>query len=335
MTPDKAELVLRDYRSGKATSASALAKAHGVSRSAVYRLLSKSGDPAPKVPELKVTEQVLEAAPRRPPRDVDEDKEPLDLFTKADRFADALGLPDGSGKVSNEEPKDEKDREEKEQQLDMMMEAIIGGGGGGAQELPSGLLEAIEGPPRPRLAHRNVEESTAPIHIAQSRHQDGVRNEITQKIIFNLQHFGPQLEIITGTNKELYIQSLTQLTTPQLREALTTLERTRSVGNIANGFKQVFFVAAQTTEIASSFVGLRSQGFTQQLRQQDEEITMIMKELAIEQWDRLKVMDTPTARLGVLFCLTLAQTDARNRLEEHLKAAETVPPDLVSANADL
>ena len=62
---------------------------------------------------------------------------------------------------------------------------------------------------------------------------------------------------------------------------------------------------------------------------------MIMKELAIEQWNRLKVMDTPTARLGVLFCLTLAQTDARNRLEEHLKAAETVPPDLVSANADL
>ena len=333
MTPEKAELVMRDYRSGKATSASALAKAHGVSRSAVYRLLSK--DPAPKVPELKVTEEVPEG-PRRPHRDTDDDKEPLDLFTKADRFADALGLPDGSGKVSNEEPKDEKDREEKEQQLDMMMEAIIGGGGGGAQELPAGLLEAIEGPPqRPRLAHRNVEESTAPIHIAQSRHQDGVRNEITQKIIFNLQHFGPQLEIITGTNKELYIQSLTQLTTPQLREALSTLERTRSVGNIANGFKQVFFVAAQTTEIASSFVGLRSQGFTQQLRQQDEEITMIMKELAIEQWDRLKVMDTPTARLGVLFCLTLAQTDARNRLEEHLRAAETVPPDLVSANADL
>jgi hypothetical protein len=107
MTPEKAELVMRDYRSGKATSASALAKAHGVSRSAVYRLLSK--DPAPKVPELKVTEEVQEG-PRRPHRATDDDKEPLDLFTKADRFADALGLPDGSGKVSNEEPKDEKYR---------------------------------------------------------------------------------------------------------------------------------------------------------------------------------------------------------------------------------
>ena len=41
MIPDKVTAVLRDYRSGKAKSATELAKLHGVSRSAVYRLLSK------------------------------------------------------------------------------------------------------------------------------------------------------------------------------------------------------------------------------------------------------------------------------------------------------
>ena len=39
MTPDKKTAVLADYRAKKATSAAQLAKMHGLSRSAVYRLL--------------------------------------------------------------------------------------------------------------------------------------------------------------------------------------------------------------------------------------------------------------------------------------------------------
>ena len=58
----------------------------------------------------------------------------------------------------------------------------------------------------------------------------------------------------------------------ELKHLLTTLERTRSVGTISAGFKQVFYIAAQGVEITSGFVGGKSQGFTAQLHQQDEEM---------------------------------------------------------------
>jgi hypothetical protein len=81
-------------------------------------------------------------------------------------------------------------------------------------------------------------------------------------------------------------------------------------------------------------MGMSTQGFTNQLRAQDEEVAMIMKELAIEQWERLKVMDSPQVRLGMLFCMTLIQVDTRNKLEEHFKRSN-VPDHITKNSTDL
>ena len=96
--------------------------------------------------------------------------------------------------------------------------------------------------PRPRTTLRRMEpeQQELKLQVTEAR-----RAEIVQKIVFNVQHFGPQLEVITGANREAFLQTLPALSTPQLSETLTTLERTRSVGNIANGFKHLFFVAGQ------------------------------------------------------------------------------------------
>ena len=322
MIPDKVKAVLRDYRSGKASSASELAKLHGVSRSAVYRLLKKEGD----TPELKVTEK--EQTAEKP-----EENGTLmeDLFSKAEQFANTLGLPEQAGKVLNEEPKDAKAEQEKEEQLDALMDAMMGTPPQGLT-LPAGLQEALDEPmpTRPRTILRRMEpELELKPQVTEAR-----RAEIVQKIVFNIQHFGPQLEVITGANREAFLQTLPALSTPQLSETLTTLERTRSVGNIANGFKHLFYVAGQATETATQFAGMSTQGFTAQLKAQDEEITMIMKELAIEQWERLKVMDSPQVRLGMLFCMTLVQVDTRNKLEEHFKRSQ-VPEHIAKNSVDL
>ena len=320
MIPDKVKAVLRDYRSGKASSASELAKLHGVSRSAVYRLLKKED-----APELKVSEKEQTVAPQ-------EEKGTLieDLFSKAEQFANTLGLPEQPGKVLNEEPKDAKAEQEKEEQLDALMEAMMG-----AQpqplNLPQGLQDAIDEPRSPpRTTLRRLEPELRPQGHPQGQ-TEARRAEIVQKIVFNVQHFAPQLEVITGANREAFLQTLPALSTAQLSETLTTLERTRSVGNIANGFKHLFYVAGQATETATQFAGMTTQGFTAQLRAQDEEVTMIMKELAIEQWERLKVMDSPQVRLGMLFCMTLVQVDTRNKLEEHLKRSEV--PEHIAKNS--
>jgi hypothetical protein len=322
MIPDKVKAVLRDYRSGKASSASELAKLHGVSRSAVYRLLKKEGD----TPDLKVTEK--EQTAEKP-----EENGTLmeDLFSKAEQFANTLGLPEQAGKVLNEEPKDAKAEQEKEEQLDALMDAMMGTPPQGLT-LPAGLQEALDEPmpTRPRTILRRMEpELELKPQVTEAR-----RAEIVQKIVFNIQHFGPQLEVITGANREAFLQTLPALSTPQLSETLTTLERTRSVGNIANGFKHLFYVAGQATETATQFAGMSTQGFTAQLKAQDEEITMIMKELAIEQWERLKVMDSPQVRLGMLFCMTLVQVDTRNKLEEHFKRSQ-VPEHIAKNSVDL
>jgi len=326
MIPDKVKAVLRDYRSGKASSASELAKLHGVSRSAVYRLLKKEGD----TPELKVAEK--EQTVEKPQEENGTLME--DLFSKAEQFANTLGLPEQAGKVLNEEPKDAKAEQEKEEQLDALMDAMMGTPPQGLSfNLPAGLQEAIDEPmtPRPRTTLRRMEPEQQELRpqVTEAR-----RAEIVQKIVFNVQHFGPQLEVITGANREAFLQTLPALSTPQLSETLTTLERTRSVGNIANGFKHLFYVAGQATETATQFAGMSTQGFTAQLRAQDEEVTMIMKELAIEQWERLKVMDSPQVRLGMLFCMTLVQVDTRNKLDEHFKRSQ-VPEHIAKNSVDL
>jgi hypothetical protein len=326
MIPDKVKAVLRDFRSGKASSASELAKLHGVSRSAVYRLLKKEGDAPLAQPEKASSEK----------EEVGEQSGTLmeDLFSKAEQFANTLGLPESSGQLTHVEGKDEKAEQEKEEKLDALMDAMMGNAPQGMEiRLPPGLREAIESPTAVRQLPRRetfVEEGELRPQVT-----DAKRAEVTQKIVFNLQHFGPQLEVITGTNKELFLQNLATLSTSQLKETLTTLERTRSVGNIANGFKHLFYVAGQATETATQFAGMSTQGFTSQLKTQDEEITMIMKELAIEQWERLKVMDSPQVRLGMLFCMTLIQVDTRNKLEAHFKQQAQVPEHVKRSSMDL
>jgi hypothetical protein len=340
MIPDKAAAVLRDYRKGTSRSATELAKLHGVSRSAVYRLIAK--EPVPATGSARVSADA-EASTRH----TTEHKSLSiadTLYSKAEAFANTLGLPDDAGKITHVEPESKEDEEEKERLLDAAMEAMLGRGTADSYELnlPKGLEEALVGasPPPPRVPRIETAEAEveAPI-IEQPRlnpFNEARRAEITQKIIFNVQHFGAQLEVLTGTgrDRDLFLQSLSSQSTPQLKELLTTLERTRSVGNMAAGFKQVFYVAAQATEATSQFVGMRTEGFLQQLKAQDEEITMIMKELAIEQWERLKAMDSPPARLGLLFCATLIQVDSRNRLADHFKQT-SVPQSMREATADL
>jgi hypothetical protein len=342
MKPDKVSAVLKDYRSGKASSASELAKLHGVSRSAVYRLLKAETG---KAPTDTSTSQQVPATPQRPEKvtteDTDTGESLIDtLFNKAEAFANNLGLPEQSGEVKHVEVKDEAAEREKEEKLDAFIDTLMGNQPV-AMNLPEGLQAALDAPMekpvhvRRRVNYQDLEDTPREVEEVRAPPPEARRADVIQKIIFNLQHFGPQLEVITGPNREQYIQTLTSMSVPQLRETLTTLERTRSVGNIANGFKHVFFMLGQATETATQFIGMTTQGFTSQLKAQEEEVSMIMKEIAIEQWERLKVMDSPQVRLSMLFCMTLIQVDTRNKLEAHFKQSQAVPESIARSSVDL
>jgi len=323
MHPDTARRVLEDYRTNKATSATALAKLHGVSRSAVYRLLQAGKvETVVSYPLKNSLVNTKDEDARSVGSSVSSASSAMTFEGKVGRFADDLGLPDDSGQLKMV---DDKDDELKEAALDAMMGNITGETVG--LKLPPGLERALEGP---LLQQQSTSPQPRSMLVIPGQGVLVDRASLTQKIIFNVQHFASHLESIIGPSKEAFIATLGGLSDAQLKDTLNTLERTRSVGNMASGFKQVFYVAAQATEATSRMIGMRARGFTEHLRTQDEEITMIMKELAIDQWEKVKVLDSPQARLGVIFCMTLIQVDAKNRITDQMLAAANRGP--VNAN---
>ena len=318
MTPETRELILKDYRAGKAKSAAALGKLHNVSRSAVYRVL-KSVAEEPKAEDVT---RIVDSG----------DIVPKEIMEKMDHFADDLGLPAGGSQLRHDiEDKSPEQRKEDEEALDRLMGRIAG------EPAESNAMDGImdkmfsQPPPPPRRA------MAAPMFHERIPAPQVDRTDLTQRIIFNVEHFGPHLRTITGENKEAFIQSLGARDGQELRGLLTTIERTRSVGNLATGFKQMFYVVGQAVETGTRVIGMKTGGFTEQLKEQDEEITMCLKEIAINEWERLKAFDSPQIRLGSLFCMTLMQTDARNRMGEQLRRVVQAPVNaaVAQANEDL
>jgi len=357
-TPEKKAAVLADYRSKKMTSPTALAKAHGLSRSSVYRIL-QSAQHQSEVEAARVTApQTQAAAPNTGLRaaiakggDAQSDSESDDdgqesqmsgnFFFRSSRFADDLGLADTTGGRREVMDKNES-AEENEEKLEEAMNRIASFGNGGN--------DIVDGPPMPPSRLLDEIMSDGPVGLAVSRKSQARteapaappepfidRADVTQRIIFNVEHFGTILKPVVGPSPQDFIASLAAKSDRELKSLLTTLERTRSVGNIAAGFKQTFYVLGQATEATSRFIGMKSEGFTERLRQQDEELTMIMKEIAMDQWERVKAMDRPEMRLGLMFCMTLVQTDAHNRMREQVERvrAGRVAPGVVEAHTDL
>lgn len=296
--------VLSEHKAKK-TSVAELAKSHGISRSAVYRILDaekKSVAPTPALP-AKASDDEEEQSD-------DDDREGQSFFFRNEKFAEDLGLQEV--KLRND---DDRAPVRSDEEIDDVIDGFMSNMDRKGQH-PSGPQAIFIPPPPP-----------APAQDPEPRLN---REDLIQRIVFNVQHFGSLLTTITGPPKE-FIESLTTKDSFTLKHLLTTLERTRSVGTISAGFKQVFYIASQGVEVASRLVGVKSQGFTSQLQQQDEEITMCMKEIAMAEYDRLKQLDSPQARLGILFCLTLAQTHTRNEMLE----AQPVNPQIVEATNDL
>jgi transposase-like protein len=165
------------------------------------------------------------------------------------------------------------------------------------------------------------------------------RGHVIQRIMFNCEHFAPLIRQIIGQDTQTFIQSLMAKSDRELESLLQIIERTRSVGNLANTFKHTFYAAATGAEVLTKqFLRMRTDGFVTALQAQDEEIGMALKELAIEQYDKFNKMNRPEVRLGMTFVMTLIQVDSTNRMRAALGAAArpaTVPETTAEKFADL
>ena len=139
-----------------------------------------------------------------------------------------------------------------------------------------------------------------------------IRSKFLSRIYLNVINFRELLPFIK--DKDKFLQGLHKKTTKELISLSGLIETQRSLGNVAGQMKNAFFIFAKGTEFGCSRLGMKVDGFADDLRQKERELEMIFQEIAVEQADNLKSYTTPQMRLAMIFTSSLMLTDSRNRV---------------------
>jgi hypothetical protein len=89
-------------------------------------------------------------------------------------------------------------------------------------------------------------------------------------------------------------------------------------------------MSTSALEMGTQMIGMKAQGLTEALRLQDEEIKMVLKELAMQKADSFSNAQRPEVRLAFLVSTTLLSVDAMNRAREarsSLRQSKAPEPD--------
>lgn len=162
------------------------------------------------------------------------------------------------------------------------------------------------------------------------------RAKFLSRIYLNVINFQDLLPFIR--DKDKFLMSLHKKSTKELISLSGLIETQRSLGNVANQMKHALFVVAKGTEtVSSTFLGIKAQGFYDEIYKREQEINLILQEIAVENADRLKSYTSPSMRLAMLFTSTLMLTDSRNRLANFQNRADSRPvaPSVAEKFADL
>lgn len=115
-------------------------------------------------------------------------------------------------------------------------------------------------------------------------------------------------------DKESYLKNLNKLKEPQLQGQLKMLEKAKivetSTGMLHNGIRMASLGIETITQRAFH---MQTRGYAQLLERQAQDIRACLKEIAFENADKLKNLQSPTARLAMLMSMSLLQVDMINR----------------------
>jgi hypothetical protein len=155
---------------------------------------------------------------------------------------------------------------------------------------------------------------------------DKEKADVLAKIYLNCNNFELVLRDIIRPNKEEYLKGMPKKSLGELRGTLRLLEQTRSVNNSANQLKHLIFMGASGIEMGSQAIGMKTQGYASMIRAQEEEIQSILREIAMENADKLQKYQSPAVRLTLLMTTTLLAVDARGRQYEFQQMNAPPPP---------
>jgi len=138
------------------------------------------------------------------------------------------------------------------------------------------------------------------------------------KIQMNVDNFPEVLRDIIKPDRDTYVAKVYKMNVGELAQTLKLIETVRSSNNMANQMKYLLFGATGLIEMgAQRFLGMKTAGYAQQVRQQEAEIQSCLREIAINNVERYKSVEKPEMRLASVLVMTLLATDSRNRMEEY------------------
>lgn len=136
------------------------------------------------------------------------------------------------------------------------------------------------------------------------------------KIQMNVDNFAEVLKDHIKPDRDGFLAKVSKMSLSDLNSTLKLLETIRSSNNLANQMKYLLYGGANFIELGTQrFLGMKTQGYAQQLRQQEAEIQSCLREIAINNVESYKKIEKPEMRLATVLVTTLLATDSRNRLE--------------------
>lgn len=144
-----------------------------------------------------------------------------------------------------------------------------------------------------------------------------VKGDMIARVTMNVNNFEPLLKDFLKPSKDAFLTGLQKKGCSELEVLLKSMETTRSVSNLTNQFMHFFFLGTNVIEVGTTqYLGMDTTGFSMALRQQQEEIQMIMKELCMDRVEHFKKVTKPEIRLAMIMTTTLIGVNTSNTMRK-------------------
>ena len=175
-------------------------------------------------------------------------------------------------------------------------------------------------------APRQKRKAPAPELLSVLAEPEEDKSVVIAKIQMNVDNFPDILKDYIKPDRDTFLAKVNKMSSGDLTHTLNLLQTVRSSTNMANQLKYLLFGATGIIEVGTQrFLGMKTRGYADMVRQQESEIQSCLREIAINNVESYKKVERPEMRLATVLVTTLLATDARNRMEQVRTEFKTAP----------
>lgn len=198
----------------------------------------------------------------------------------------------------------------------------------------------VDNEPKAKVSKKRTYNKRQPAELSAVSDTGGSsesRASLISRITLNVNTFEPILKDFVKPNKDAYLTSMTKKSEQELEIILKTLEHSRSVFNISSQLRSFVYMGSSAIEYGTQrFMKMKTEGFSQALMMQDQEIRMCLAEYCMDKVETFQKVTRPEAKLASIVVLTLLSVDAKNRMGGgHPPASQELKEEVAKEYNDL